>query len=177
MDEVNSGSCELRSGRQCLAAVAILAALSLTPLGGCAQNPPPQIDRVSAITTHLDTPDAESWIDSEGPRAVKSLSASESERVAEHALAHPSAAVRAFGVGLMFEKVDELKGARAAATQLIRGDDLTGMLWAWIHAAPPNVADRRLELIRKEVQNRLPSLTGQERMRAQKLLCGQSKGC
>ncbi|WP_460833590.1 hypothetical protein [Lysobacter humi (ex Lee et al. 2017)] len=160
------------------AAPAMLAGV-LILAGACSPTlrPSPRTDPAQAAIARVSSADAETWLDANGASLAKSLSPSEAERVAAAALAHPSLQVRLFGIGLLFERVDEDKGAQVAAARVVQGDDLTGMFWGWMHRRPADVADRRLALIRKEVQARLPTLVGDERTRAEQLLCAQPSGC
>lgn len=70
---------------------AIVALLALVATGGCAcSRAPAPADRATVIKAHLDVPDPEAWLDEDGLRAARSLSASEAASVAAHALDHPS---------------------------------------------------------------------------------------
>lgn len=158
-------------------APALLLAAMLMACARAPIPPPPPSDAASVAIERLKSPGAETWLEDHGKVLARELSPSEAERVASVALDHPSPQVRIFAIALLFERVDEQKGAEAAALRLIKGDDLLGMLWGWMHAAPADIADRRLDLIRKEVQERLPSLADDERKRAEKLLCSQPSGC
>lgn len=164
------------AARSCAAKAALFAVLVLASACTPASSPPSNGPADVAIE-HLSSAGAEAWLEQNGAALARDLSPEEAERVARAALQHPSPAVRVFGIGLLFERVDERTGAEAAATRALQGDDLTGLFWGWMHARPGAVTDRRLELIRKDVQSRLPNLAGEERARAEALLCASQSGC
>ncbi len=164
------------SFRPYAATAVLIAALFFANACAPASSPPPT-DAADVAIAHIASSDGEAWLEQHGADLAKDLTASEAERVAHAAVDHSSPAVRIYGIGLFFERVDEQKGAEAAATRILKGDDLTGMVWGWMHARPAEVADRRLALIRKEVQERLPNLAGDERTRAEKLLCEPPSSC
>jgi hypothetical protein len=58
---------------------------------------------------------------------------------------------------------------------LLRGDDLTALAWSWLHSGTPGELERRLADLRAALAAREPTMTPEQRQRAERLLC--ENGC
>lgn len=169
-----------RSGRSSLACSQLRIAslfLACMAIASCSMAGPPS-DRASAeFRAHLASPTRDAWLENDATSWMGALSPKDAAAVGELALADSSAGVRIFGTQVLFERVSEARGASAAADMIVRGDDVTPLMWSWLHARDPSMAERRLALIRGELESRKGRLTPEQRQRVDKLLCPGGSGC
>ncbi|TZF89754.1 hypothetical protein [Cognatilysobacter lacus] len=129
------------------------------------------------FSRHVHGEERDAWLENAAPAWARQLSRDDAEQVSATALADPSFNVRVFGVQLLFDRVSEARGAQAAAELVIRGDDLTPLLWSWMHASPAGTVERRLDMIRAELEARKGGLAPEQRQRVDRLLCPPGKRC
>lgn len=134
----------------------------------------PQID---AFFQHTQTAQAAAWLEEEAPGMVAPLSNADALKLAERALTHSDAAVRIFGLQLIYQRGFDDRGDQAAASLLLRGDDLTGLGWGWMHSGDPTLLERRLRGIRAAVSSRSATLRPDERKAAEAFLCEGREAC
>lgn len=116
------------------------------------------------------------WMEAEGDAFVARLPRSSQVTLAELSTEHSNPGVRLFGLAWLYRLNLEQRADSAAAALVLRGDDLTGLAWTWMHSSDPALLGRRLDGIKRELRLRIPSMTPEERTRADKILCdGQSE--
>lgn len=133
--------------------------------------------QIDAFFEHAEADKEHVWLEEAAPGFVATLPSDGALRLAERALAHPDAAVRAYGLQLLYQLGLDARGDLAAAELLVRGDDLTGIGWGWLHSGDPTLLERRLRGIREAVASRIETMRPAERKAAEEFLCEGREAC
>lgn len=92
-------------------------------------------------------------------------------------MTHPDAAIRIYGLQLIYQLGLDARGDQAAAERLVKGDDLTALGWSWLHSSDPTLLERRLRGIREVISSRIETMQPAERKAAEEFLCGGREEC
>lgn len=117
------------------------------------------------------------WMETDGDAFVARLPKSSQVALAELSVEHSKPQVRLFGLVWLYRLGLEKRADSVAAALILRGDDITGLAWGWMHSSDPGLLERRLDGIKRELQSRIPSMTPEERKRADEILCEGKSEC
>jgi len=152
-------------------------ALLLTGCSNVDGESPPPSDPVAVFFSHVHAADGAAWLEDNADAYAAGLSASDAQRLAARARADANAEVRLFAVRLLYARGDEAAAAEAAADLVLRGDDIKGLVWGWMHGSDPTVTERRMAAIRDAITRRAESLDPAQRARAIKAVCEHGEDC
>ena len=151
--------------------------MTLTLCAGACSNRATATPAVHTFFTHAEAGDGTRWLEEEADDHVARLTGDEALLIARRALAHANSDVRVYGLGLLYHLDHNDEADTAAAELLIRGDDLAGLGWGWLHSGDPALLESRLDGIRAALVRRLPSLPPERRQAAEAFLCTGQTAC
>ncbi|MBJ6982031.1 hypothetical protein [Luteimonas sp. MC1572] len=166
-----------RTTQRVLTALAFALALSLALGAGTCSNHATDTPAVDAFFAHVEARDGARWLEEEADDHIATLADNDALALAHRALTHADADVRLYGLGLLYRFGLNDEADAAAAELLIRGDDLAGLGWGWLHSGDPTLLETRLDGIRAALVRRLPALPAERRQAAEAFLCTGQEAC
>ena len=151
--------------------------LVLTLCVGACSNRVTGTPAVDAFFVHAESSDGARWLEEEADGYIAALRDEDALVLARRALAHVSPEVRLYGLGLLYRFGQPDEADAAAADLLVRGDDLAGLGWGWLHSGDPALLEIRLTGIRAALVRRLPSLPPERRKAVEAFLCAGQSAC
>jgi hypothetical protein len=153
----------------------VLPSFSLAPL--IADGPTTSDAQAREFLRRLEADTEDEWIGGQGQEWLEQMSPEAKLRVAELGMASANPRLQFFAPVLLYSLGMDERGDAGVAELVVRGVDITGLGWSWIHSGDAGLMERRLAGVRAALRARHATLTPEQRKRAKDLLCEEAKPC